>query len=544
MDPCRRVIGSYRDYVPSFGLSNGYVTEWGGTYLNANRLLYQGNWTANDPATTWLALTDNAANGTDFAWSSQFNSTTVVPSTVTANVAATISHPVYFAFRAVTQAADAATAQERLPAYGYGGGCMTGNPKPQYVPMATPWLYGGAWFTSAAAGTITTVFTPTKGTATYYVEEPAICFGTYLPASTAQVRRTTTSYNAPLVTAGAPGLGGYNSPGVSITITNLLYVGQQIILPDEVTASIVKMAVDGDISLVSRSCRTYRQVLGSSPTQNLILPIKIASATAMFVLFQNATMMENTHYLSCTRNCPFSTYTWTPTNANLTTQYFVGSDVPPTMTHVQNNNPFSIQLRIGNELLPIQPITNVPMLVQELQRAVHAVQDMSWTIPVQASIRQCRSNANNTTAATANQITGGSEYIIKDNDFFTPYYPIEALDDQTITDNPLYRDYPSGAATKLLANNRGLYVPNSFLPPVSKFMIGFDLETFPNQSDVARSGRYLGNGPLTLVMSGCNAPSVNSVSTNASPDTYYAIAVVLFDIRFSIMAGGQLLSYY
>ena len=94
------------------------------------------------------------------------------------------------------------------------------------------------------------------------------------------------------------------------------------------------------------------------------------------------------------------------------------------------------------------------------------------------------------------------------------------------------------------SNNRGLYVANSFLPPVSKFMIGFDLVTFPNQSDVARSGKYLGNGPLTLVMSGCNAPSLASVSTNASTDTYYAIAVVLFDIRFSIMAGGQLLSYY
>ena len=388
------------------------------------------------------------------------------------------------------------------------------------------------------------MFTPTKGTLTNYVEEPAICFGTYLPASTAHVRRTTTSYNAALVTAGATGLGSYNAPGVSITITNLLYVGQQIILPDEVTASIVKMAVDGDISLVSRSCRTYRQVLGSSPTQNLILPIKIASATAMFVLFQNATMMENTHYLSCTRNCPFSTYTWTPTNTSLTTQYFVGSDVAPTITSVQNNNPFSIQLRIGNELLPIQPITNVPMLVQELQRAVHAVQDMSWTIPVQASIRQWRGNENKSTTSTSNVVTGGSEYIIKDNDFFTPYYPIDALDDQTITDNPLYRDYPSAAGTKLQANNRGLYVANSFLPPVSKFMIGFDLETFPNQFDVARSGRYLGNGPLTLVMSGCTAPSEKSVSTLASSDTYYANAVVLFDIRFSIMAGGQLLSYY
>jgi len=45
-------------------------------------------------------------------------------------------------------------------------------------------------------------------------------------------------------------------------------------------------------------------------------------------------------------------------------------------------------------------------------------------------------------------------------------------------------------------------------------------------------------------MSGCTAPSVSSVSTLASSDTYYAIAVVLFDIRFSIMSGGQLLSYY
>ena len=143
---------------------------------------------------------------------------------------------------------------ERLPAYGYGGGYMTGQPKPQYVPMATPWLYGGAWFTSTAAGLIGTVYTPTKGTATYYVEEPAICYGTYLPASTDQIQRTTTSYNAPLVAAGATGLEGYNTPGVSITITNLLYVGQQIISPDEVTVSIVKMAVDGDISLVSRSC--------------------------------------------------------------------------------------------------------------------------------------------------------------------------------------------------------------------------------------------------------------------------------------------------
>ena len=108
----------------------------------------------------------------------------------------------------------------------------------------------------------------------------------------------------------------------------------------------------------------------------------------------------------------------------------------------------------------------------------------------------------------------------------------------------MFRDYPASATANLTANNRGMYVANHFLPPVSKFMLGFDLETFPNQSDLARSGRYLGNGALTLVMTNCCAPSLKSIASAASNDTYYAIAVVLFDIRFSIMAGGQLLSYY
>ena len=181
------------------------------------------------------------------------------------------------------------------------------------------------------------------------------------------------------------------------------------------------------------------------------------------------------------------------------------------------------------------------MLVQELQRAVHAVQDMNWVMPIQQSIRQWRAtdNTSNTQA-----IANGCEYIFKDNDFFTPYYPIESLDDQTITDNILFRDYPASAIANLTANYRRLYVANHFVPPVSKFMLGFDLETFPNQSELARSGRYLGNGPLTLVMTNFIAPSSKSISTAANADTYYAIAVVLFDIRFSIMAGGQLLSYY
>jgi hypothetical protein len=40
------------------------------------------------------------------------------------------------------------------------------------------------------------------------------------------------------------------------------------------------------------------------------------------------------------------------------------------------------------------------------------------------------------------------------------------------------------------------------------------------------------------------AADSKSINTMNQTDTYNAIAVVLFDIRFSIMSGGQVLSYY
>ena len=68
-----------------------------------------------------------------------------------------------------------------------------------------------------------------------------------MPASTAQVRRTTQTSNAKIAALDSTNLGLANNPKVDIMIQNLMHVGQQIILPDEVTASIVKMAVNGDI---------------------------------------------------------------------------------------------------------------------------------------------------------------------------------------------------------------------------------------------------------------------------------------------------------
>jgi hypothetical protein len=70
--------------------------------------------------------------------------------------------------------------------------------------------------------------------------------------------------------------------------------------------------------------------------------------------------------------------------------YFVGSDVAPVLKGVSTLTPFSIQLRLGNEMFPIQPITNLHMLTQELQRAVHAANDMMWSVPTISTFRNFR----------------------------------------------------------------------------------------------------------------------------------------------------------
>ena len=106
------------------------------------------------------------------------------------------------------------------------------------------------------------------------------------------------------------------------------------------------------------------------------------------------------------------------------------------------------------------------MLTQELQRAVHAANDMMWSVPTISTFRNFRSIADSDTPSatysSSLKSNGYCEYLcLQNNDFLTPCIPVEALDDQTITDNVLYRDYG------LQANNRGEFVLNEFIPPIS-----------------------------------------------------------------------------
>lgn len=501
MDPCRRIFGTYRDYVCNNGLSTYYITEKDGQYLNNSTAGYNGATVMNvvggvtlaPPGSTWLAYTTAGTLGTDYAPSNVLRVTTGADNVgLTANTASLTTR--------------------YLVTDGHYG-LSTGNPKPQYIPRKLPWLTGGTSFLS------TTTFN--AGVAEPCLERH-VCYGTYLPCSTAQVRRTRNNENPSVPSLLSIPADTYPT----YSVTNLRYVGIQTILPDEVTASIVRSAASSDISLHAQSVRTYRNILAQSENQALILPIKVASANSLWLLFQNQNMLENTHYLSTTRICPFSAYQFKPDGKDA-----VGSTFPPVVKSVKTQTPFSIQLRIGNELMPQQPITSLPQVMTELMRSIHGLNDMNTNLQFLNSIRK-----------------EGSDTVycsLKSGDFTVPYVPVMALDDQTITNNPIFQDYLnlSGDTTYDKFTDRGTYCFNEFLPPVSKFLLGFDLDTFPGTNDTARSGRYLGNAPLTLQMTNVVAANTPSV-VGAAQDTIIATAVVLHDIRFSIMAGGQVLAYY
>jgi hypothetical protein len=559
MDPCRRIHGTYRDYVPNCGLPNYYQTEFAGQNVDRTkcRPSQKAVSTTNGVTThhnTSMAITPAGARGHDFAWNGiQTNEATNTFSFFRKNLLGqgfmdgTINRGgikrvnTTFASNGDETYNDIENVDFILlnSHLGQGEGNTTGNAKPQYVPRRTPWKCLADYW-GFGPNTCKTKLTElvTIGSDYGYVRERDVCFGTYLPASTAQVRRTRIAFN------NCPGIAGFNGDKpVTYQITNLKYVGIQTILPDEVTASIVRQAASSDISLHAQSCRTYKSLLSQSLTQNLILPVKVASANSMWVLFQNQKMLDNTHYCSLTRTCPFSAFQWTPSSTGCA----VGSNVIPNVKSVTSQNAFQIQLRIGNELLPIQPMTCVQHVVTELMRSVHGLGDMNTELPLSAFVRNKTFNDNKSEKPNENIYNS-----LKSGDFLVPYIPIEALDDQTITNNPIFMDYHNAQNTGFQSfygsdkqfNDRDRYVLPEFLPPISKFLLGFDLDTFPGTNNVARSGRYLGNAPLTLQMTNVHAAALPSISNVTQADSISATVIVLHDIRFSIMAGGQILAYY
>jgi len=144
MDPCRRIFGTHRDYVPNVGLPTYYATEYWGKYLTTDRC----------SVSTFMAYTSHAAKGTDSAWkgllelfppkaASSLNS---IKASDTNGYRNDIFANAYNYEKELATGGLVSSANTYCGTQGFNEGFSTGVAKPQYVPVDTPWKYDGNLF--------------------------------------------------------------------------------------------------------------------------------------------------------------------------------------------------------------------------------------------------------------------------------------------------------------------------------------------------------------------------------------------------------------
>lgn len=447
----------------------------------------------------------------------------------------------------ITQGLDAAVGGAEHVDFG-----PAGIPLPQYYLHTQPWRMKDFWVNIAKVnkGTLQDPYFNTTfqfGGAQHLnpCSDNLACYGTHLPASVAQARRVLTHTSGQVY--------------VSYVMENIEFISQQIILPDPVSSQILSQAAAGDITIVANSVHNYQTPIGVSSSQNLIIPAKIAAANTIYCLFQPQTFTTGNNacmYNSLRGVNPFGAVYLEQGTAfpggvggasNLTS---IG--VPDGTMNIVNipcsGAPFQIQLKIGNELIPQQPIVNLNELVTENLKAQHKMFDtLSNLNATYALSTYSRSRLG---AGTQNTFYQLSYDVTHPEDFATTFIPVELLDDQTIINNPSMAYVY--ACQSLYSGDNATYSDyvtakyNNFIkayqPPTSTFLIAFDMDTWSRYSDVTRSGKFLGNNTITLSLTNANLLGIPDAQVGAGG--FVLQTFVVHDIRFSFQAGGSVVSYY
>ena len=525
MDPCRRVPGTMRDFVPYTGAKTG-------TERNA---LLAGAWEGS-LGSKYVRVYPIVGDTSIIKGSEVFNDESCMgidfqpPSMYGTSAADQWTHA---ADKGFTEA-------------------ISGLPKPQYVPCQTPWLKG---ITAAGAYEASTVT---------YINERASCFGTYLPASQPQSRRCWP--NTKLECTGD----SYAQAGNTFfTIRDIQYIGEQVQLDDVVTSAIIQSAATSEIVVWTRGYRSFEAACDQNTQQNIILPIQIGQAEALYLLFRPTVVTQSVDYYSNSFYCPFVGLSFTNSDASIPT---IGGKAPDvgglyrleSSLDTSGQGAFSYQLFSGTKQYPLQPIQTVTELIAEREKSVHSLHNWEYCATENMSLNFWSKRFGNSTS------TYGMDFDpFMDLGYFTTFVPVFALDDQTITQNPYLqvveiqdavtgalpasdriRGYRCPASTQIVSSNAGATfqgVLNEFISPIGTFYLGWDFESWTNHQDVMRSGKFLGQEQISVRMTGtylCNASNILAYGQAPQNQTVMCTAIVPHVVKLSFIPGGHLLAYY
>lgn len=532
-DPCRRIAGTIRDYVRNMGKANGKAIDQG------NALTIAGA-TAGAQSQYLYGAGSTFAPGYHGGYCIQ--PLTAAPQNYTKCSLSTIF--------------STAAASGKFLALGLGGtgtnslnqsGGFSGPvpPAPQYCLSKNPWLKKAVYGTGA--------------TTTVEMANELECFyGTYLAASVPQSARIfDLSYDG--ATTGSNPTSFDSATQVSYELTNINLVGDQLILPNETTADIIAAAEAGQYNVHTNSLRTYTLQITPGSTQTIICPLKVNMAKRILFVFQNTQQRNDVGAYRYDSNCglnPFALVQGTGTKASIqghkalggtTTQTIYGVGYTDKLTYTPTSTKVSdiqVQLRIGNDFYPPQPLTTMQEISAELCKTMEGWQNSAYSPEVDGNV--------------LTQADGTMVYdCLEKSKFVTAFVPNDVLDDQTIVANydmaPLWVPVGSAAATSegfgTAADNktskwngynyicpRGYCLNGTFTSPSSRFVLGFNMRSFKS-SDGVDGGTYLGNNTITLQLKG-------AVGLSGANQTYRGVAIIPHRVAMRYSPGGQLVWAY
>lgn len=377
------------------------------------------------------------------------------------------------------------------------------------------------------------------------------CYGTYLKSSTPQTQRVIQngiqSVQLNFATPPIFSTWKYTKQGSSFmptwSIRNVYFVATQVIIPDEITAQILASASRGDISIQTSTIQVYSNIAltPNSSSQNIIIPAKVGSANTLFGIFRMNEQTSNTQkqylYNSFRGICPIGYKLFQPT-----TGLAIGTNVTPATQYVTagggSSNAFSFQLKIGNDLVPAQPMSSPTELIVELEKCTHGLNERWNNMSFGNSIINTPSAFNTQGDLVYDILTPGG--------YFTTWVDPFYLADQTIINNSMLQ-YTTGIISQGPTADDGLnqwnpvaignYLVEQFKHPDGGFLLGIDLDTWSGFSNVAMSGRYLGSNTVSLACEGLNL--VGALGANAQTATVNFTAFIMCDARWSFQAGGN-----
>lgn len=495
MDPCRRVPGTVRDWAPYMGASNSTLDFVNGTTCaslgrySGSEMLFHGQLrkkvgtdsTAHKTALESLScLKDSVCIGrypkapNEFVCAGILKSTTGAVTVVSdsGDTTDTFFHGSNSAGKIVNSRQGLLTNIEgaknlAVPRSHY---CA---PRPQYLPVEDP--YGARNNDSGAGAT--------------GVSELGLCFGTYLSKSHPQSARVSASTRQTISSD------YYTSEIPSFVARNFALIVDEILFSDSIVSGILAGAIAGNATIETKVLVETVIQLPKALSQNVLIPLTGASITDVCLAFQHPTELQgpDAHVYSASNFInPFTIVKKTSYTA-----HDVAYSAYGVSTSFVNSTDMGInmQFSIGSEQMPRRPINDLQVLSEFVSKGDQVFRGASDHGDYgHMSGHACQLDFHTDMGASTDAAFRTIPNALQPG-FFAPHCPLEALGDQTITNNTyLYSTAPK-TTIEIPRSKAGYVVPfkHTLEPLQATFHIPLNLETFMGQSDKIRSGTSIVN---------------------------------------------------